>query len=168
MFRRVTSLSTYYQKESTNLHRWAADLPAHCGLAISNDFHSQQHSHAVPQLFNLHLMYQSTVTLLQLQFDYFFERTSSIYNHVREVYLNTASQSFELLQLYLKTFGIIVMPPTFQYFASVVSHGMSLPANQSIGGLSPATILRRDLRQILFRLDRIWASRKATTTSFPT
>lgn len=113
-------------------------------------------------------MYQSTVALLQLRFDHSSEGSSGIYNHIQEVYLNAASQSFELLQQFSRTFGIFVMPPTFQYFASVVSHVMSLSVNQSKGEMNPTTPLQSDLRLILSRLKEVWASRKATPTTLPT
>lgn len=154
----------YYQKMSTDLHRWVADLPSHCRLAASTNLNSQQGTHAVPQLLNLHLMYQSIVALLQLQFDHGFEETS-IYNHVRAVYLDAANQSLDLLQQFSRSFGTSLMPPTFQYFITVVSHGMSLSGNQSDNELSPTMTVRRDLRQILSRLEGVWTGQRPRPTN---
>ena len=157
----------YYQEMSTKLDRWVAELPPHGRLAMLNTSYFQQSTSAVPQLLNLHLMYQSTIALLQLQSDQGFEGTSGIYDHIREVYLNAASQALELLQHFSKTFGIFVMPSTFRYFTSVVSQGLSLSANQSNGEMNSTTILRRDLRQTLSGLERVWVSRKATPIIAP-
>ena len=156
-------LDNHYREVASNLHQWAADLPGHCRLPHSTQPSHCQSSSATPQLLNLHLMYQNAIASLQLQYERTRGLLSNSHEEVRQVYFSVAGRSLGLLEQFSSTYGVSMMPPIFQYFASVVSHDIRLSANQNNSGLNERNNVQEDLHQLLSRLKKVWATPEAAS-----